>query len=333
MALEDVLKGQKKGDVGTTGESVPLQSALEKELAADDNALANDLARSRAEEIIESRNLRIQQIRTHRLNQGRSGKAENDDGGRESGGTREPARGKEWLLDYTTGLLSKGMDPIQVGRLVDYLIGGNSYLPAVGLPGAGAPAGGLTFDNVIALANMLKENNNKTDPTLNALLTKLTEKIEAVEKVAAARSTAQPEKRTAYIVIKGVIEEISMDRPILIEPENDAGAKSIEMVKEENRHAEEIERLKTDKEHKNSIANTLASIPEKIGRGLAGEIAGGGEIDVPSQAPGAKTAEQEQFTCPECKTEFMIPAGALQFTCPNCTQTDGSPSVFSRTKK
>jgi len=104
-------------------------------------------------------------------------------------------------------------------------------------------------------------------------------------------------------------------------------------VKEKNRHDEKMEELKIDKEHKNSIANTLASIPEKIGRGFASQTLGEEEKDEPEAGAVAKTAEQEPFKCEQCGAEFMIPAGALQITCPNCTQADGSPTVYTRKKK
>ncbi len=325
MALEDVLKGERKTGAQTQTEPPEqLTSALEKELGAEDTELARELQRTRAEEIIARRRNAIAAIR--------GGHAVAEPGNtrtQESG----QGRGKEWLVDMAEGLLKRGLDPSVVGRTVDYLLG-QGQSPQIGLPGAGTPSQGISFTDMKELFKMGQESN-KTDPTLTALLTKLTDKIEAVEKVAAARPPAVAEKRTAFIIGQdGSLQEVPLDRPILLQPKPvDAGAKSIEMVKEDNRHLEEVERLKIDKEHKNSIAQTLASIPEKIGKGLASQVmeSGGAEETVTGAA--ARTAEMESFQCPECKTEFSIPAGALQITCPNCKQADGSPTVYKRDKK
>ncbi len=322
MALEEVLKGERKTGAQTqTDPPEQLTSALEKELGAEDTELARELQRTRAEEIIARRRNAIAAIR--------GGHAVT-----EPGNTRTPesgqGRGKEWLVDMAEGLLKRGLDPSVVGRTVDYLLG-QGQSPQIGLPGAVAPAGGISFTDMKELFKMGQESN-KTDSTLTDILKKLTDKIDTVERIAASRPPA--EKRTAFIVGQdGSLQEVPLDRPILLQTKPiDAGVKTIEMLKEENRHAEEIQRLSIDKEHKNSIAQTLASIPEKIGKGLASQVMedGGGEETV---AISSGRTEMESFQCPECKTEFSIPAGALQITCPNCKQADGSPTVYKRDKK
>ena len=319
--LEEILKGGRgTGGKEAQSDQPDLRSTLEKELDGEDTELAKELQRTRAEEIIQRRRIAIDRMR--------GGAAAPD-----TGGVKVQERGKDWLLDYTQGMLEKGLDPITVGKLVDYLLGGSQF-PQIGMPGAGAPPQGITFADMMSFAKMMQENN-RADPTLTALLTKLTEKVEAVEKIAAARPAAEPVKRSAFIIkADGNLEEVSLDRPILLEPKPSAiDGKPIEVVKEENRHLEKMEELKTDKEHKKSIADTLASIPEKIGRGLAGQALGEEEEVEPGSGAVAKIADQEHFKCEQCGTEFMIPVDALTITCPNCTQADGSPTVYTRTKK
>jgi len=321
--LEEVLKGERGAagkDKEAAADSSALTSALEKELGAEDSELAKELQRTRAEEIIARRRIVIDRMR--------GGTAAPD-----TGGAKVQERGKDWLLDYTQGMLEKGLDPITVGKLVDYLLGGSQF-PQIGMPGAGAPPQGITFADMMSFAKMMQENN-KVDLTLTALLTKLSDKIEAVEKIAAARPAAQPERKTAFIIkADNTLEEVPLDRPILLEPKASAiDGKPIEVVKEENRHSEEIERLKNDKDHKKNLSDALGSISKNIGRGLAAQALGEEEGNAPEAGAVAKTAEQEQFRCDQCGTEFMIPADALTITCPNCTQADGSPTIYNRKKK
>ncbi|MDP2729121.1 MAG: hypothetical protein Q8O55_01405 [Dehalococcoidales bacterium] len=310
--LEDVLRGER-------GKSTPtdppaLGSALERELAADDDSLAKDLQRSRAEEIIAARQVRIGQMRAHVLGGAREP---------EVGGVREPARSKEWLTDMAEGLLKRGLDPAVVGRTVDYLLG-IGQLPQVGLPGAGTPAQGISFSDMKELFKMGQESN-KSDPAIAVILAKLTEKIEALEKRPTV-AAAPPQK--SFIVVKadGSVQEIESGKPIFLEPrENPDKTDSIEVVKEKNRHAEEMQRLDTEKVYKASVAKTLADIPEKIGRGIAGHMADEGEeLEAVS-----KTFETEHFKCEttECGREFEVEKGATRIQCPFCQ------SVYTRSKK
>ncbi|MDP2730335.1 MAG: hypothetical protein Q8O55_07625 [Dehalococcoidales bacterium] len=313
--LEDVLKGEKGAGskAGQTG-SVELKSALERELGAVDEELAKELQRTRAEELIERRRMAIERMR--------GGQAAAD-----AGGGKPEGRGKEWLTDMAQGLLERGMEPAVVGRTIDYLLGNNSF-PSVGMPGNGAPQGGMSFTDMKELFKMGQESN-KSDPNLAILLERLTNKIEAVEKIASAPRNEQARPRTAFIVKSdNTLEEVPLDRPILLEAKPIAGGKSIEMLKEENRHAEEVERLKTESKYKVSVAETLASIPEKIGRGLASQAMGEEEEVVAGARSAAKTIETEVFKCTDeqCGKEFNITKGALKVQCPYCA------TIYTRTE-
>jgi len=318
--LEDVLKGAKPSQEGggQGNENIPLQSALERELAAEDTETAKELQRTRAAVIIAQRQKEIERLRGGRA------------GGEDAGGGKSEGRGKEWLTDMAAGLLEKGIDPATVGRTIDYLIGSGPS-PQIGLPGAGTPSGGMSFTDMKELFKMGQESN-KTDATLVGILNKLSDKIEAVEKLAAIRPPAQPEKRVAYVIEDGEIKEVPFDRPILLKakPPAETG-ESIEMLKEKNRHEEEKAKIELDKNYKKSIAETLASIPEKVGRGLASQAMGEeeGAAALPTGGAAAQTIELETVTCPEttCGKEFQIRKGALKVTCPHCG------GIFTRDEK
>ena len=251
----------------------------------------------------------------------------------ETGGAKMPERGKDWLLDYTQGMLEKGLDPVVVGKLVDYLMGGSQF-PMVGVPGVNnPPQGGITFQDMLSFAKMMKEDSTpKSDPQMAELLKRIMDKVDAVEKMAVARPAAPPEKKTFFVLKPDLtVEEVPMDRPIVMSPPPPPPAsegKPIEVVREENRHAEEMAKLTNDKEYKTSIADTLASIPEKIGKGLAARAAEqeGEEDTVETNAvartAGQKPVEQQLFKCqnkgdaehPPCLKEFLIPVGAASMT-------------------
>ncbi len=306
--LEEILKGEKPaGAKPPIGQPEPLKSALEKELEADDAALAKDLQRTRAEEIIATRQVRINQLRTHQLNQDGGGARAQD-----PSVSRGPERGKEWLTDIAQGLLDKGMDPSIVGRTIDYLLG-TAQFPQVGLPGAPAPAQGMTFTDMKELFKMGQEAN-RTDPAIAAILEKLTGKITALESNAAH---AVPPK-TNYILVKadGSIQEIEAGKPIILEPKPvlDQG-KALEVVKEDNRHSERMAEVQNDRWFKEQMADTLGSIPEQLGEGLAGQIAGR-SLGV---GDSSRRVALEELECPGCHTKIPIyDETTSEVECPHC---------------
>jgi len=310
--LEAILRneGGSAGGGQTQGQ-VDIQSSLEKELAAEDTELAKELQRTRAEEMIQRRRLAIARMEEagHRSAQSQ-------------GVPQTPERGKEWLVEVAQGLLTKNVDPNIVGRTLDYLLGisGSPGVP-IGLPGAPAPAQGITFSDVKEIFRMGQESTAKSDPAIANILDRLSLKVEALEKTALTRPAPAPEKRTVIVVKSdGTFEEVELGKPIIIQPKPASDRKSIEEIKEENRHAEEVAKLEADKEYKNSVAHTLASIPEKIGRGLAGQVAEGGGEETAAPAAANRTIELEPFTCKneECGKVTPIPKNATKFTCPHC---------------
>lgn len=301
--LEGYLVKQQETKQGEKPPDTPqdLKTTLEKELDGEDSELAKELQRTRAEEIIARRRIAIERLR--------AGQAVLQ----EPGAARTQERGKEWLTDVATGLLSRGLDPGVVGRTIDYLLGISSG-PMVGLPGAPAPAQGMTFTDMKEIFKMGQESN-KTDPAITSMLQRLTDKIEAIEH----RPAPAPPEKKSFIVVKadGTFDEVEAGRPIILAPKVSAGGgEPIEVVKEKNRHQEEMARLEAEKKYNDQKAELLASIPEKIGRGLAGQIAdkGGGGDAV------ANEQKMEIFKCQnlECGKEFQIPRDALKIQCPYC---------------
>jgi len=93
-----------------------------------------------------------------------------------------------------------------------------------------------------------------------------------------------------------------------------ATGESLEIVKEKNRHEEKLEEIKGDKEYKQSITEIASEIPERIGRGVAGQLRGEGE--------GSVAAGLEHVLCEDCGTKIYItPETGNTLTCPKCKAT------------
>ena len=153
--LEEILKKEKPGVDKPPIDQPDLKTTLERELEGEDSELAKELQRTRAEEIIARRRMAIERMRV--------GQASQDTGRKQ---TQE--RGKEWLTDVAQGLLERGLDPSVVGRTIDYLLG-NAQSPMIGLPGANAPAQGMTFTDMKEIFKMGQEGN-RTDPAITSIL-------------------------------------------------------------------------------------------------------------------------------------------------------------------
>lgn len=285
--------GAVKIDGKPEGNSIDLKTSLEKELEAEDSALGTELQRSRAEEIIARRRVSIDRLKAEKTSP-------------DSGGDRGRGDSKDWLVETVAKWLDKGLDPATVGRLIDNMLG-NGPSPVISLSGAAPLAGGMSFGDMKELFHMGQEAN-KTDPALAAILDKLSQRLVAIEGRVA--NTAAP-VRTNYVLVKadGSIQEIEAGKPIILEPKQVDG-QPIEVVKEQNRHAEEMEKIKTEKTFKEVLGRAVEDIPTNLGKGIAAEAS--------RAKPGTKKASVEKtqeggvtsFECQKCHATIFIPPDA-----------------------
>lgn len=277
-------------------EKPSLQSALEKELNADDDALAKELQRTRAEEIIARRRASIDRFRISQP-------------GQQGGEVKIHQEGRQWLVDIAMGLLGNGLDPERVGRMIDYLLG----VPQAGisLPGTPVTGAGMSFTDMKAIFEMGKESN-KTDPAIAVILQKLSEKVEAVER-RESHNEPQPKSSIVFIRADGTTQEIEAGKPLVLEREAASG-ESIEQLKEKNRHAEKMEELQTEKKYKDDLVRVVSDIPESIGRGLASDI----KEKPRGRQQAAQTGELQKVDCEVCHATIHYPNDATNITCPKC---------------
>ena len=180
---------------------------------------------------------------------------------------------------------------------------------------------GLSLADVKTIMDMAKGEKG-TDPQLTAILSRLNDRLDTIER----ERKHVDEKPRSWVVVNadGTVQRINSDEPIVIRPPAPANTgKSIEEIKEENRHAEVLEAQKTEREYKEKIAGVVAELPERIGAGLGGRMLEQEE----SSAPAARTSsvQLEHLKCTgeiegkPCGFDIPIPPGATtKITCPKC---------------
>ncbi|MFH1031114.1 MAG: hypothetical protein V1767_00885 [Chloroflexota bacterium] len=111
-----------------------------------------------------------------------------------------------------------------------------------------------------------------------------------------------------------ILRDEFMDSGLIpVTPPSPNTGDSIETVKENNRHTEEMEKLKTEKTYKESIADTLANGTRLVGEGISQDILKG-VLKKPAESG------MESFKCDKCGTTITVGPGALAVKCPKCGQ-------------
>ena len=346
-AVDGLLKqAGKRAQRDTPEEEVSIDPETQKKLIDRELKRVTDPEFALAEEATRSATERMRQERER-------------NSGVRSGKEPEPEKKGNWLV--VNGQMLKDM--------VDGYMTFNEALQVLAIQNPGAKlgwtvVGGKPFKTEEGEMTLLEaiqvaalERKEEGDPEIKALLKVLAQKdidakdaqlkaivdqnkilVEHLTNPAKGGSTSGVKTKIFTLDSKsetGYKETVFEPGDTIILPPPPREGKSVEELKEENRHAEEKERIDNEKTYKTNIANTLASIPEKIGRGLAGSIVEAGNKGAinPVADTVARTAAQEDFKCPDCGNVFKIPEGAEKITCPYCPPVDGKQVVFLREKK
>ena len=301
---------QRLQDEGTPtkmpGAKVTQESTLEKALAADDAALASELNRTRAEEIIALRRQRINSLN----------RAVGQTQEEEQRAAVRVATSDQSITDIVKDLLDRGMDPERVGRMADYLMGSRG--PSLGFPGQPV-AQGLTFDNALALFDRMSARK-ESDPALTSILNKLTDDVKELKE-----RVSNPPQPTGSVMVQqkdGTFVDMGKAEKTIIIPRAEPASdkKSVDEIREEHRHDEEKEKLAIEKANKETVAKTFQDIAVSIGDIAADYVESKGGAPKPrTETAAAQTgAAPQQFKCEECGTMLAIPVGTKTFTCPKC---------------
>jgi len=282
--LEDRLK---TGTTNKEPERVELKSELEKALEEEEAELARELRIGRAEEIIAKRESRIKQIREQI---GKLGMTEEEREEEEKRKAEEELRKKAERIEQAKALYSScieaGGDPKQCAEMVAGLIPSQPVTPA-------APPATSIKELVEALKTL--DELRGSDKTL-------TEPKQQAEQT-----------RVYYETLKsiGAIKEPETTSPTY-------QGEPLEVIQEKHRHEEKLEELKTERVYKEKLGEVISDLPERVGRGIAGQI---------TEEEEEHSGGLEYITCIEegCGTKIYItPETKATVTCPKCG------SVYSR---
>ncbi|MBA7635593.1 hypothetical protein ES703_43197 [subsurface metagenome] len=222
---------------------------------------------------------------------------------------QEEAEQREKLMASAIALINSGIDPKQVGQM---LLGLTPTSPA-GYPPA---AQGMGFEEVLKIVTLIV-GKRETDE-IKGLMASLDKRIDELSKGGGARvEISKPltpmeyaKQQVEYIA---ALKELGLIKEPVAMTEK---GESLDVVKERNRHDERMEEVRGEKEYKQTLGQVVSELPERIGRGIAGQVS-----EEPERDRGNQGSELEYLTCTEegCGFRIPVPPGAVsQITCPKC---------------
>jgi len=231
------------------------------------------------------------------------------------------------LVAQAKVLLDSGMPPQQVGLILQGLSPANSgmqYIPQA--PGKQ----GVDFDDFLKMYKLMNENRETGE--LKDMVKSLQKTIDEMKKDKEdkrdgrgerdGRQSAPPDPLATFRAMKEtatVWRETLLDLGMVSEPGAN-NKQSLDELKEKHRHEEKLKELESEDRYKQSNSDTLASIPELLGKGIGGMIRGGAtEQDGNTQPPVTDTSNRtESHKCVKCGNMIFAPPDATHVTCPKC---------------
>jgi hypothetical protein len=228
------------------------------------------------------------------------------------------------LLDAAKALIESGTDPQTVARMMLQMPGESQPQQPQGQSSileltealknlheiSGVKSGG--DDTLKDLIREMREENKET----RSMVIKLMQdgvggKAEKVDPITAARNQAKAmtefgETMLSYAKGLGYAPPGSST-----DAKGVSNKKTVEELKEENRHAEEMAKLGTEKDYKMSLANSIGELPERIGMGIASQMQSENKTHVPHEDG------IEYWPC-DCGFKIPISPNSTSVTCPKC---------------
>ncbi|MBA7615214.1 hypothetical protein ES703_22492 [subsurface metagenome] len=227
---------------------------------------------------------------------------------------QEEAEQREQLMASATALINSGLDPKQVGQM---LLGLTPTPMGAGYPSAQ----GMGFEEVLKIVTLIV-GKRETDE-IKGLMASLDKRIDELAKGGGGGKVEVQRPPTPMEYAKQQVEYINAlkELGIIKEPVvTGSSGEPLEIVRERNRHEEKMEEVRGERDYKQSLAETVADLPERLGRGIAGQF-----TEEAEGRGGSHSSSLEYIICDECKTKFPIPPNAgNQVECPKCK------SVYTR---
>jgi len=318
--LEDRLKDIHGGTSAEDKKDKKVKSALEEAIEAEDRELAADAFRLRLEEKNVQRKVNIKQLKEEL----RGGKVT-----KEERGAKTDEKPKRWTVapdgkpiedpegEYETFAQAYKVAALAAAKSADPTAF-FKFLKSEGIIGGKATASDFTQDlakrYLDSIDAQLKAGGKSAD---SDVISRLESRITALSDE--VRASSDP----VVIISKAKALTDGLRSAGLIPEPSAGGGGSLEELKEAHRHAEKMEEIKAEVEYKQTVGKTLADIPERIGRGIASQVAGEGEES------GGSSSSLTYYTCTEegCGTKIPVPPEATSIKCPKCGM------VYERTKE
>ena len=288
--------------------------ALEKAIDQVDNIEARDLLRAKAREMKAQFELRAREAEAQLRGSSTATGATVAVGERGSAAAadivREQER-KDRIADNAKKFLDAGLDARTVAQYLANADNATIQLAPIG--GGQAPGQanqGMTVKDVLDIIKLVDERSAKGDPTA-AVVKTLTDEFKALRAEMALGNKPQSavdRLKEITSTVNALVEAGLVRRP---SETTVVTGTTIEETREKYRHEEKMAELTTDKWYKEKMADTVAKIPESIGKGIASYFVEG------EDAAGGKD-ELESLVCDTCKTRIYItPETGERVKCPN----------------
>lgn len=229
----------------------------------------------------------------------------------------ESARLMNEMANKAKALIDAGIDPRNVSSMLMGLmpqVGASTYQQQP----INVPKNGFDFDDFIKFWKLL--NENKTNDELKQALVILTKEVATLkadkEKKTKGDDRNEPVDPLDYLL--NTKEKFDRLNDMFGNKEGNT-KRTMEEIKEENRHNEEMIRLKQEQEHKEKLVNIATDIPKRIGESIAERMRDGESLD--GEQPDSPPSERktlEKLKCEDCGTDIYVPFDTIHVSCPKC---------------
>ncbi len=311
-AVDGLLKQVgKQAQQGVLDGEVTLEPETQKKLIENELKMAADPQFALAQEAALSAADRMRRSRERppdiRLGEGKKSSEE------------EIKTNNEKAVALYSSLVNAGMDPKRASEIVSESLTKNQ-------PSLTSPAPTSVTDMIHALKELDElRSQNRTDTPIEQAIKDLKEEIRTLKNAPRVDPPQTPASQISSLtdLVDGLVKLGVVDRRGTVVASE---GESMDVVKERNRHEEEMFTRSSEAKYKGDIADTLAKIPENIGKGIAGQIA---ENKEPTRSASSASSEIKYLLCTKegCGYNIPYPPEAIQVICPKCG------TVYARTKE
>lgn len=229
----------------------------------------------------------------------------------------------EKMATKAKSLIDAGIDPRQVSTMLMGLMPqtSSSIMP-YNIPQVSKS--GMDFDDFIKFYKLLNENRETNDlkqmvVALNRQIIDMEKRLLSGEAITGKKKSEEQIDPLEYLVNS---KKKLIELGVVVDPKNVSnGEKTIEQIKEENRHNEEMARLNAEKANKERMADIWSNIPKDVGRAIGQHIENGGSLNGEKVEDIAVADNKddilEEYKC-ECGQKIIYPPEAKIIVCPKC---------------